>query len=48
MSTGWVIFDIFIFLVCMGMVTLLIIALCTEYNDEMEDNDNSPKEDKDD
>ena len=41
MSIGWVIFAIFIFLVCMGMVTLLIIASC---KDDIDDEHITPEE----
>ena len=47
MSIGWVIFAIFILFICTVMVTLLIMASC-EYKDEIEDNDGTPEEDKDD
>ena len=43
MSIGWVIFAIFIFLVCMGMAALTAISMC---KDESEDDD-TPEEDKD-
>ena len=43
MSIGWIIFAIFIFLVCMGMAALMAISMC-KYESE---DDDTPEENKD-
>ena len=43
MSIGWVIFAIFIFLVCMGMAALTAISMC-KYESE---DDDTPEENTD-